>query len=209
MWNATAIRRMFFIMLVLTVVFVCGYYSGHARRNHVRGSFDDILVNHPQDLMGLVNKHDKQVRNLAFELKTPQNAYAYVRDRIVDDPSQSATSSREIINAGRASCLGKTLLLVSLYRALGIPSPAVRIITGEISIPSGLFDHAWIDMEYNGLHLQQDATKILGVFTFDQFQGDAYTQAYVRDEEFVFNDTHFAVVSQLNQFKGMKHPVVK
>lgn len=202
------ILRMVFILLVVMVVFASGYYSGHTRK-HTRGSFDDMLVNHPQDLMELVDKRDKRVGDLAVELKTPQNAYLYVRDQLGDDPSQPASSPGETISAGRASCLGKALLLVSLYRALGIPSASVRIITGEISIPNGFFDHAWIDMEYDGVHLQQDATHILGSFAFDHFQGEAYTQAYVRDEEFVFNDTRFAVVSQLNQFKGMKHPVVQ
>lgn len=193
--------------IVLTVVFASGYYCGQTRM-YPRGSFDDMVVNHPQDVMELINKHDSRVSALAVELKTPLNAYAYVRDRLRDDPSQPAQPPGETIAAGRASCLGKALLLVSLYRAMGIPSLSVRIVTGEISIPSGTFDHAWIDMEYDGSHLQQDATNILGSFSFDQFQGDAYAQAYVRDEEFVFNDTHFAVVSQLNQFKGQKHPAI-
>ena len=207
MANRNLTLRVMAGIVAVTVAFACGYYSGHVRKQ-TRGSFDDMLVNHPQDLMVLITPQDKRVRALAAELKTPQNAYEYVRDRLIDDPSQPASAPGEIIGAGRASCLGKALLLVSLYRAQGIPTSAVRIVTGEISIPAGIFDHAWIDMEYNGANIQQDATKILGTFTFDQFPGDSYTQAYVRDEEIVFNDTHFAVVSQLNQFKGQAHPAV-
>ena len=208
MLNKDIIRRAILICVAVTAVFTSGYYYGHSR-DHTRGSFDDMIVNHPQDLMGLINRQDARVRDLAAELKTPQNAYAYVRDRVRDDAAQPADSPGEIISAGRASCLGKAVLLASLYRALGLPSSAVRVVIGEISIPAGTFDHAWIDMEYNGSDIQQDATNILGTFTFDQFQGDAYTQAYVRDEEFVFNDTHFAVVSQLNQFKNSGHPKMK
>ena len=206
MLNGNLIPKIILFFVAVAIVFASGYYSGVAQQ-HTRGAFDEMLVTHPQNLMELINKQDKRVRALAVELETPQNAYAYVRNRIQDDSSQPVPLLGEIISAGRASCLGKAVLLVSLYRAMGIPSASVRIVTGEISIPAGVFDHVWIDMEYNGSHIQQDSTNILGSFAFDQFQGDAYTQAYVRDEEFVFNDTHFGVVSQLNQFKGL-HPVV-
>jgi hypothetical protein len=132
----------------------------------------------------------------------------YVRDRIADDPSVPVTPPGEILMAGRASCLGKSVLLCSLYRAMGLHSSELRVVIGEISIPNGLFDHAWVEMEYKGTCIQQDTTRILGTWAFDHFRGDRYTQMFVRDEEFAFNDRQFVAVSQLNQFRFKGHPPV-
>jgi hypothetical protein len=195
------------IAVVAVAAFCGGYYAG-AHHTPSAEAFHDMLVNHPHNLKHLVEPRDKHVRVLAADLKTPENAYLFVRDRIADNPSLAVSSPEEIVTGGQASCLGKAVLLCSLYRAIGIPAKSVRVVVGEASIPSGVFDHAWVELEQNGIEYQQDSTHILGTFAFGQFQGDAYATAYIRDEEVVFNDINFASVSQLNLMKSLRHPAV-
>jgi hypothetical protein len=128
----------------------------------------------------------------------------------VNDAADPALPAGDIVAAGKASCLGKAILLCSLYRAMGIPASSVRVLAGEVDIPGRIIDHAWLEMEYKGRCIQQDASNILGTFGFDQFSESTYVQVFIRDEEYVFNDKHFAIVSQLNRMKGsMSHPPIK
>ena len=200
-------KRNLAILIVAAVAFCAGYLVG-GKKQQV-GSFHDILVNHPQHLRALVTPEDKRVRTLAAELKTHENAFAFVRDRIGDDPAAPALPAGEILSEGRAGCLGKAVLLCSLYRAMGTPASQVRIATGEVQYASGIADHAWVDMEYKGDCLQQDASDFLGHFGFAQFHGMEFSRSFIRKEGYVFNDKHFAVVSQLNLLKGMGHPALE
>ncbi len=190
---------------MVAAAFCAGYLIGGSRIQQV-GSFHDILVNHPKDLRALVTPNDERVRTLAARLKTHEAAFAFVRDRIADDPAAPALPAGEVLADGRAGCLGKAVLLCSLYRAMGIPPSHVRVVTGEVAYTRGVAEHAWVDMEHDGECLQQDATDFLGRFSFDQFRGMEYTRSFIRREGYVFNDRLFAVVSQLNLLKGMGHP---
>ena len=189
------------------IAFGIGFAVGSIKKPALPG-FHDMIVNHPNDLSALVTPGDPQVKRVAAELKTAQNAYLFVRDRIVDDPSLPAMTAGEVIAVGRAGCLGKAVLLCSLYRAMGFAASQVRVVAGEVDIPNGIADHAWLDLEFNGIDLQQDATNFLGRFGFDQFRGTTYTQTFIRDEEIVFNDKQFAVVSPLNLLQGSGHPPI-
>lgn len=171
-------------------------------------SFHDMIVNHPAEMSLLIDYKDKRITSLAASLGTAENAYNYVRDHIAFDPSLPSVSAGEILAQGKGSCLGKAILLCSLYRALGFKDSAVRIVTGEVDAIGGAIDHAWVETEINGTCLQQDATDLLGSFKFDQFQGMAYTSAFIRREGYVFNDKSFAVVSRLNMLKGSGHPLL-
>ena len=198
-------RRIITIAVAVIVVFGAGFLAG-ASRKPAQASFHDLMVNHPRDLSALITPKDKRVRALASELQTPENAYAYVRDRVGNDPSLATPPAGDIIAEGQASCLGKAVLLCSLYRAMGIPSSDVRVVTGELGYPGSIIEHVWVDMEYNGMDLQQDATNLLGHFHFEQFRGMEYARTFMRREGYAFNDVSFAVVSQLNLLKGMGHP---
>ena len=200
-------RKRALMLIAVILAFGCGFAVG-SYKNQKHATFDDMLVNHPHELSGLVTPGDTRVKNLAAELKTPQNAYLFVRDRIADDPSLPAMTGGEIISAGKAGCLGKAILLCSLYRAMGMPAANVRVVAGEVDYPTGIVDHAWVDFEFNGINIQQDASNFLGKFGFDQFRGTIYTQTFIRDEEVVFNDKSFAIVSPLNLLKGSGHPVI-
>jgi hypothetical protein len=193
------------VVVMLAVSFCCGFLAG--KRSWLsNGSFHDMLINDPHGLSALITPNDKRIVSLAGSLKTYENAYAYVQDRISDDPSIPAIPAGDIITEGRASCLGKAIVLCSLYRALGKPASEVRIVIGEADLPTGGFDHAWLELEYDRQCLQQDTTNILGRFFFNQFKNTKYVETFIRDEEFVFNDKSFAIVSQLNRLKGTGHP---
>lgn len=198
-------RWFVFTVFVLVIVFGCGYITGKGGWP-ISVSFHDMLVNNPRSLTALITPFDKRVQALAESLNSYENAYLYVRDRIENDPSLPALPAGDVIAEGRASCFGKAILLCSLYRALGKPASDVRVVIGEADLPTGGFDHAWIELEHNGICLQQDSTNILGSFSFGQFAGVKYVETFIRDEEFVLNDKRFAIVSQLNRLKGTGHP---
>lgn len=190
---------------LLVFAFGCGYITGKGGWP-VSISFHDMLVNNPREFTSLITPFDKRIRSLADSLGSYESAYIYVRDRIENDPSVAALPAGDIIAEGRASCFGKAIVLCSLYRALGKPASDVRVVIGEADLPTGGFDHAWIELENNGQCLQQDTTNILGHFAFGQFVGTKYVETFISDEEFVLNDKRFAIVSQLNRLKGTGHP---
>jgi len=194
--------------LALLLAFGLGFLAG-SLREPPDSTFHDIIVNDPGDLLTLITPNDKRVRALVDILQTPENAYAYVRDHVGFDPSLPSLPAGDIIDAGKASCLGKAALLCALYRSMGIPASDVRVVTGELAYPGGIIDHAWVDLEYEGVCLQQDATDLIGSFRFDEFKGTLYTRSFIRKEGYAFNDLDFVIISQLNQLKGMGHPPVR
>ena len=204
--NSSVARRVATLLVAVLVAFFCGYSFGDKKPS--RHSFHDIIISHPAELSLLVEPKDKRISALADSLKSPEKAYEFVRDRIAFDPSLPAAPAGDILTEGRGSCLGKAVLLCSLYRAMGINAGSVRVITGEVEAGQGVLDHAWVDMEYKGNCIQQDATDLLGKFEFDQFRGMAYTTAFIRREGYAFNDQGFAVISRLNMMKGTGHPLL-
>jgi hypothetical protein len=150
------------------------------------------------DYSSHVDPSDPAVVALAARFSHVEEAYYFVRDRIRFSPMQMALSPGDIIADKSASCLGKCLLLVSLYRAMGVPAADVRVMVGELQFPEGTIDHAWVDMEYENGCLEQDASGLLGRFPFHQFPGGTYTAAFNGRGRYCFNDKGFAVVSQLN-----------
>jgi hypothetical protein len=196
------------ISVMLTVVllaFGCGFAVGNMKKNTPL-SFHDVIINNPAELSRLITPDDRRIKALAAELKTPENAYRYVQEKILNHAAEPALPAGDILSAGKASCMGKAILLCAIYRAMGFPASDVRVIAGEVDIPDSIVDHAWLEMEYKGKCIQQDVSNVLGTFSFDQFQESTYVQVFIRDEEFVFNDKHFAIVSQLNRMKGSGHP---
>jgi hypothetical protein len=164
-------------------------------------TFHDMRVNHPRDYSGLVAPEDPAVTDLARRLGSLESAYRFVRDRIAFEPMRASGSPAETLQAGRASCLGKAALLVSLYRALGVPASAVRVVIGQVPFGGGTIEHAWVDLEYGDRCLQQDPTDLLGLHEFGSFPEQQFVQAFVSRELFCFNDEGFATVSQLNRMR--------
>ena len=199
-------RRLGAATCFVTLVFVAGYSLGD--KDPPPSSFHDMIVNHADGLSALVTPDDRRVKALARELKTPLNAYLYLRDSVAFDPALPVLPAGEIAEQKRASCLGKAVLLSSLYLAMGMNSNEVRVVTGEVEAGQGILDHAWVELEHEGRCLQQDSTDLLGRFSFDQFRGMAYTNAFIRRESYAFNDKGLAIISRLNMMRGSGHPVL-
>lgn len=199
-------KRLAAAVLLVALTFVAGYTLGDKEPPAI--SFHDMVVNHADHLSLLVTPGDRRVKALAKELVTPQKAYLYLRDAIAFDPSLPVEPAGVIAEQKRASCLGKAVLLCSIYLAMGMDSNEVRIVTGEVEAGQGIIDHAWVEIEHGGKCLQQDSTDLLGKFTYDQFQGMAYTNAFIRRESYTFNDKGFAIVSRLNMMRASGHPVI-
>ena len=205
-FQKTAARRLATILLALGLTFLAGYTLGD--KDPLPQSFHDMVVNHPERLSSLITPDDIAIKTLAKELGTPQKAYLYLRDSVAFDPSMPAVPAAEIAAQKRGSCLGKAILLSSLYLAMGMSSEEVRVVTGEVEAGQGILDHAWVELEHEGRCLQQDSTDLLGKFSYDQFNGMAYTNAFIRRESYTFNDKGFAIVSRLNMMKNSGHPVL-
>lgn len=203
--KASAIRLTAAALLMI-LTFAAGYTLGD--KDPPPPSFHDMIVNHADELSSLVTPKDRRIKTLANELRTPQNAYIYLRDSVAFDPSLPSLPAGEIAEQKRASCLGKAVLLCSLYLAMGMNPNQVRIVTGEVEAGQGILDHAWVELEHEGRCLQQDSTDLLGKFSFDQFRGMSYTNAFIKRELYAFNDKGFAVISRLNMMKGSGHPVI-
>ena len=208
MGNITALGRRWWpqavaALAVLAAGFILGDQSGEA--DPVNTSFHDIRVIHPEDFRTLIVPEAPELVELARQLGSLEAAYEFVRDRIAFEPSAAAGAPAQTLREGRASCLGKTTLLVSLFRALGVPAGSVRVVTGQVPLGGSLLDHAWVDLEYGSLCLQLDPTDLLGRHDFLRFPGQEYVRSFVSRELFCFNDQGFAAVSQLNRLRG-QHP---
>ena len=199
------LRWLLLLACLLPATFITGYAVGDREADV---TFHDMLVNDPEDLSALVTPKDRRIKELAAKLGSLEAMYRFVRDNIAFDPALPAVPAGEVLAHGKGSCLGKAVLLCSLYRAAGLNDSRVRVVTGEVEAMGGPVDHAWLELEYQGECLQQDATELLGRFEFAQFKGTAYTKAFIRREGYVFNDNDFAVVSRLNMLKDTGHPPI-
>ena len=208
MGNLTALGRRWWplavaVVAVLAAGFIHGDQSGDA--DTPNPTFHDIRVIHPEDFQALIDPEAPELVALARQLGSLEAAYEFVRDRIAFEPSAPANAPAQTLREGRASCLGKAALLVSLFRALGVPAGSVRVVTGQVPLGGSLLDHAWVDLEYGSLCLQLDPTDLLGTHNFMRFPGQEYVRSFVSRELFCFNDEGFAAVSQLNRLRG-QHP---
>jgi len=196
------IPRALLVLALALAAFFAGYRVA-AERAPKPDAFHDMRVLSPAALRSMVDPTDPAVVELARRLATPEEAYLFVRDQIDYDADLPATPHAETLRKGEAGCVGKATLLASLYRALGMPSGQVRVVTGQVLYEDGPLDHAWVEIESREVCLQQDPTTLLGRFGFDEFKETAFTRTYIVRELFCFNDRDFAVVSKLNRFRGI------
>jgi len=163
--------------------------------------FHDLRVNPIHDYVNLIEPEDPDIVALARQFSSFEEAYRFVRDQIAFAPFVPPGPVSETLKHRMGSCLGKAALLCSLYRAMGMPAEDLRIVMGLVVVSGGTADHVWIDLEFEGRCLQQDPSGMLGSFAFNQFPGTRYVQTYVMKETVCFNESGFAVVSQLNRFR--------
>jgi len=165
-----------------------------------------MRINPVETYIDLIEPQAPDIVALAERLGSYEEAYRFVSDEISFAPFAPPGPVRETLRHGMGSCLGKAVLLASLYRALGLPAENVRIVMGLVITPDGPADHVWLDLEHRGACLQQDPSGMLGRFGFGQFPANRYVATYVMRENFCFNDNDFAVVSQLNRFRDGTMP---
>jgi len=163
--------------------------------------FGGIRVNDVRDFVALIRPEDPEIMRLAKRLSSYEEAYDYVSGNVRYVPHAPAGPVGETLRRGQGSCLGKAALLCSLYRAMGMPTEDVRIVTGIVVTPEGPADHVWLDLEHQGTCIQQDPSGFLGEFGFDDFRDNGFVDAYVMKELYCFNDEGFALISQMNRFR--------
>jgi transglutaminase-like putative cysteine protease len=199
------VLRSFFVLGVALAAFFAGQRFA-AYQGSRDPAFHDMRVLSPDALCAMIAPEDAAVVELARRLGTIEEAYLFVRDQLAYDADLPAAPHAETLAKGEAGCVSKATLLASLYRALGMQSSQVRVVTGQVMYEDGPMDHAWLEVEHLGDCLQQDATTLLGRFAFDEFKDTAFTRTYIGRELFTFSDRDFAVVSKLNRFRGVANP---
>jgi len=187
------------LLLALSGALALGFHWG--RQPQPMPSFHNLRVNSAQNYVSLIAPQSQAIRDLAANFGSYEEAYRFVNDQIVFAPFVPPGPVDKTLEYKTGSCLGKAVLLCSLYRALGMPARDVRIVMGIVMTPQGPADHVWIDLEYQGHCLQQDPSGMFGRFSFDAFPGNRYVENYVIKESFCFNEQGFALVSQLNRFR--------
>jgi hypothetical protein len=186
------------ITVGVTVIFGTGFILGEKMATrHL--DFAGMRVNHALEYKQLIEHYSPDVRVLAERLQTPEEAYSYVRDQILFEPWRSVERPSTIIRERAASCLGKAVLLCSIYRAMGVEPESTFVVTGQVASDEGTVEHAWVSLIHDGTHYQQDPSSLLGRFDFDDFPEGKYSRSFIRSEKYCFNDQGFAVVSQLNR----------
>lgn len=194
-WKKTVL-----LTLGVAVIYSAGFVMGEKTASRCL-NFENIRINHTIDYSRLISPHSESVKTLAARLEGPEEAFSFVRDKIRFEPWRPVESAGLVLREQAASCLGKAVLLCSLYRAMGVPSSDVYVVTGQITAGEDRVEHAWVNLTHEGTVYQQDTSTLLGTFGFDDFPGQGYSQAFVHRELFCFNDKGFAVVSQLNRMR--------
>lgn len=198
-------QRLKFVFFFLLACFtVTGYAQADAGSQP--SVFHDIRTNSIDSYLDLVEPEDPDIVKLAKQFKSFEEAYRFVADEIKFVPYVPSGPVKETLRYGVGSCIGKAVLLCSIYRAMGLPQEEVRIVVGIVVTADGLSDHVWIDLEHDGKCWQQDPSGMLGRFGFYDFPDNKYADRFVMKESFCFNDGHLAIVSQLNR---MRHSAMR
>ncbi len=190
------IIKKFLISLFLLLLFLFAGWSTWKKEKNK--GFEGIITIEPVNYQNLITPESPQLKPLLSKITSLPEAYYYVRDFIEFFPMVSDTSIQNTIANRYTNCLGKSILLASLYRALGIEKDDVRIIIGQIKMKGEIIDHSWVEVKIDQTWYQQDTTDLLGKFEFNQFPNRTYSKIFCSRENFCFNETGFAVVSQLN-----------
>lgn len=133
------------------------------------GSLLLVLVSAPWTPRSYVRPDDPEVQQLAEQLQTVEDIYYWVGQNIVPeiDPENSEwLYPAEAIQRRSGDCGDMASLLVSLFRAKGIPAENVRVVIGRPTVvvyiddePVGFTgDHAWVELLYHGRWLALDSS---------------------------------------------------
>lgn len=196
------IKKILIFLFLFCFLFAAGFYITKENKNKINApKFEGIMAINPTDYQNLIAPNSAALKGLLKKIHSLPEAYYFVRDFIEYFPMVPDADVEYTVTNKVGSCIGKAVLLVSLYRALGVKADDLRIVTGVIRINNELIDHAWVEVRINNVWYQQDTTNLLGKFEFNQFPNRLYSKIYCTKENFCFNETGFAVISQLNLMK--------
>lgn len=163
--------------------------------------FHDLRINPTESFPALIAPEDPDVIKLAKQFSSYEEAYNFVNNEIKFAPFVPSGPVSGTLKYRTGSCIGKATLLASLYQAMGMPAKDIRIIMGIVVTEQGMADHVWLDFEVDGKCFQQDPSGMIGNFHFAAFPERRYSQTYAMKENFCFNESDFAVISQLNSMR--------
>ncbi len=193
-------QKSILLVLGVAVIYSTGFVMGEKTASRCL-DFENIRTNHTVDYSRLISPYSEPVKVLAERLQNLEEAFSFVRDDIRFEPWRAVQSAGFVLKEQAGSCLGKAILLCSLYRAMGVPSSDVYVVTGQVASGEERVEHAWVNLTRDGKVYQQDPSQLLGTFSWDDFPDQRYSRSFVQRELFCFNDEGFAVVSQLNRMR--------
>jgi hypothetical protein len=193
-------QKSILLVLGVAVIYSTGFVMGEKTASRCL-DFENIRTNHTVDYSRLISPYSEPVKVLAERLQNLEEAFSFVRDDIRFEPWRAVQSAGFVLKEQAGSCLGKAILLCSLYRAMGVPSSDVYVVTGQVASGEERVEHAWVNLTRDGKVYQQDPSQLLGTFSWDDFPDQRYSRSFVQRELFCFNDEGFAVVSQLNRLR--------
>lgn len=191
-------------ILILTFLGFLVFFSGwllYDKKNKESKPFDGILTISPEEYKYQINPNAPELKVLLKKIQTLPEAFYFVRDFIGFFPMVNDISIQTTLKNKFSNCLGKAVLLASLYSSLGVDKDDVRIMIGQFRVQNEIIDHSWVEVKINGVWYQQDTTDLLGRFEYNQFPDRTYSKTFCSRENFCFNETAFAIVSQLNLLK--------
>lgn len=156
-----------------------------------------VLVSAPWTPRSYVRPDDLEVQQLAEQLQTVEDIYYWVCQNIVPDPENSEwLYPAEAIQRRSGDCGDMAFLLVSLFRAKGIPEENVRVVIGRPTVVVYIDDeqvgftgdHAWVELLHHGRWLALDPS-VRPLLSFDHFLNDPHPLA----DKWVyrFNDVYY------------------
>lgn len=148
----------------------------------------------------LIQPSAPSVHNIAKDFTTLQQAYEYVQvlpylpdeDIGYADYWQSAT---ETLQRGGGDCEDKAILLVSLWRAMGVPADNVWVVNGFIHTSQGYGGHSWVEILWfenrGGVSLTRYRQHIdpTSDIPWDKYAADPYPLFSIYDINIYFNDS--------------------
>jgi cell division protein FtsB len=165
--------------------------------------FDYTL--HTVDLMRVntfLEPENEDIVKLASAM-TEEELYSFVKHDIgYNRKTESDLAASDILQSGEGNCVEKAVLLASLLRAKGYSPDSVHVVLGTINF-KGLpgeppENHAWVELEKDGVWRVLDTTTYLGDFTFSEWTKDDFYPINRADDFFIYNDKISLIVNKVD-----------
>lgn len=164
------------------------------------GSLILVLVSAPWTPCSYIRPDDPEVQQLAEQLQTVEDIYYWVGQNIAYELGPENFDEwlypAQVIQRRSGDCKDMASLLVSLFRAKGIPEENVRVVIGRPTVvvyiddePVGFTgDHAWVELLHHGRWLALDPS-VRPLLSFNRFLTDPHPLA----EKWIykFNDVYY------------------